>query len=620
MILNDIQNAYVGSAPVSAIYLGDTLIWPNIVSFELVDLNLPSGAKWMRCNLGAGDETQTGKYFQWGDIIGYKDASHSTWSTDPMNGGASTFDESYFELHKSDYLNNNVLKSSYDAAYQITEGNLRLPTIEDIDELIRYTTTQYITNFNNSGINGWKFTSTLDSTQYMFIPVCGYTQNGSVLQKNQRTILWENILDDNQHANSFRLSNAGITNAVSSLRFSGAIIRGMKSNPINYIDLNLPSGTLWADKNIGAKSEVDYGKYFQYGDTIGYYEGKGAEEHSYTETSPYDPSFIDENNNLLPEHDAVNIITRSTASMPTLENWQELFQHTTYNWVDNYNNTGISGYVFTASNSNSIFLPSCGEIMNGVVVLRGTSSGSTHWTKTYGEPIYPPFPEYSQSIYYAMPIRPVKPNTLMVDLNLPSGKKWSKYNIGAFSETEYGMYFQWGDTTGSLEPNESSTSQAYDWSTCPFNNFTPNEFDEEFFEKNKERFIYTDNTLRNERNAAVIKNGTIWTMPSKDDFTELFQHTDVTWETDFNGSGINGVKFSKIGDSNTYIFLPAGGEASNSSIFDRGIKAEYWTKELDDEDHSSAYRFSKAAGSETIQSDSRYVGFLIRAVTVESNI
>ena len=39
---------------------------------------------------------------------------------------------------------------------------------------------------------------------------------------------------------------------------------------INAIDLGLPSGLLWADRNIGAESPEDSGLYFQWGDTQGY--------------------------------------------------------------------------------------------------------------------------------------------------------------------------------------------------------------------------------------------------------------------------------------------------------------------------------------------------------------
>ena len=35
-----------------------------------------------------------------------------------------------------------------------------------------------------------------------------------------------------------------------------------------------------------------------------------------------------------------------------------------------------------------------------------------------------------------------------VDLGLPSGTLWAKCNVGAQNETDYGLYFAWGETTG----------------------------------------------------------------------------------------------------------------------------------------------------------------------------
>lgn len=49
----------------------------------------------------------------------------------------------------------------------------------------------------------------------------------------------------------------------------------MKKNESNYnaIDLGLPSGLLWADRNIGASTEEDSGLYFQWG-SVNYREPK----------------------------------------------------------------------------------------------------------------------------------------------------------------------------------------------------------------------------------------------------------------------------------------------------------------------------------------------------------
>ena len=39
------------------------------------------------------------------------------------------------------------------------------------------------------------------------------------------------------------------------------------ANAQTYVDLGLPSGTLWADRNVGAASPEDYGDYFAWGET-----------------------------------------------------------------------------------------------------------------------------------------------------------------------------------------------------------------------------------------------------------------------------------------------------------------------------------------------------------------
>ena len=42
------------------------------------------------------------------------------------------------------------------------------------------------------------------------------------------------------------------------------------TNGFSYVDLGLPSGTLWATCNVGADKPSDFGLYFQWGDIQGY--------------------------------------------------------------------------------------------------------------------------------------------------------------------------------------------------------------------------------------------------------------------------------------------------------------------------------------------------------------
>lgn len=44
----------------------------------------------------------------------------------------------------------------------------------------------------------------------------------------------------------------------------------INNNGFEYVDLELPSGTLWATCNVGASKHSGFGLYFQWGDTNGY--------------------------------------------------------------------------------------------------------------------------------------------------------------------------------------------------------------------------------------------------------------------------------------------------------------------------------------------------------------
>lgn len=57
--------------------------------------------------------------------------------------------------------------------------------------------------------------------------------------------------------------------AMAALLLSGAALLPLTSNgQIEYVDLGLPSGTLWANMNVGATQESDSGFYYQWGDTV----------------------------------------------------------------------------------------------------------------------------------------------------------------------------------------------------------------------------------------------------------------------------------------------------------------------------------------------------------------
>lgn len=135
-----------------------------------------------------------------------------------------------------------------------------------------------------------------------------------------------------------------------------------------YVDLNLPSGTLWATCNLGADTPEGYGDYFAWGETQSktsydwstykYCKGGFDQLIKYCNASNYGyHGFKDDLSSLLPEDDAATVNWGNDWCMPTTAQWGELYQNTTNNWTTQ---NGVNGILFTASNGNSLFLPAAG--------------------------------------------------------------------------------------------------------------------------------------------------------------------------------------------------------------------------------------------------------------------
>ena len=142
------------------------------------------------------------------------------------------------------------------------------------------------------------------------------------------------------------------------------------------IDLGLPSGTLWLDRNIGASSPEDAGLYFAWGETQGYdaddvckVKRFGWKDYKYVnckfdkltkycDNSSYgNDGYTDDLTTLETTDDAV-LQNVHKYSMPTKEQLQELVNGTTSTWATQ---NGVNGKLFTSkTNGNSIFIPAVG--------------------------------------------------------------------------------------------------------------------------------------------------------------------------------------------------------------------------------------------------------------------
>ena len=144
----------------------------------------------------------------------------------------------------------------------------------------------------------------------------------------------------------------------------------MKHNGFEYIDLDLPSGTKWATRNVGANSETDYGLYFAFGETKGYSGFTDAKKFNWGDykfsVNGSNSKFAKYNNTdgkkvLDLCDDAAYIHMGGKWHMPTDEQIRELIKNTENIWVTDYNNSGSNGRLFTSKrNGEKLFFPACG--------------------------------------------------------------------------------------------------------------------------------------------------------------------------------------------------------------------------------------------------------------------
>ena len=152
-------------------------------------------------------------------------------------------------------------------------------------------------------------------------------------------------------------------------------------NGHEFVDLGLPSGTLWATCNVGTTSPEQTGLYFAWGETVGYTAEQVKSGKRVFDSASYTASAISADLTL--EEDAAHVHMGGDWRMPTQKDFEELIDNTTQTWTDNYNGTGVAGRIFTSKvNGNSVFLPAAGVIY-GTGIYDVNSYGE-YWCKNFG--------------------------------------------------------------------------------------------------------------------------------------------------------------------------------------------------------------------------------------------
>lgn len=143
--------------------LGDGMVYGDVKQFttssqsfdvdnDLVDLGLST--KWAKYNVGASKETEVGGLFGFGDLTGYNTS-----------------------IKTSNYASSDIYKTSYDIANKIYDGKVTMPTIAEFEELFTCCTHEWISDYEGSGVAGYKFTGPNGNS--IFMPAAGSRIEGT---------------------------------------------------------------------------------------------------------------------------------------------------------------------------------------------------------------------------------------------------------------------------------------------------------------------------------------------------------------------------------------------------------------------------------------------------------
>ena len=143
--------------------------------YGYVDLGL--SVKWATCNVGASKPEEYGNYYAWGET-----STKETYYGD----NCPTYGLSISQLQSQGYIDSEGnLTSQYDAATANWGGDWRMPTYDELNELITKCTWEWI---NENGVKGHSVTG--PNGNNIFLPAAGYRHGSSLDSAGGRGDYW----------------------------------------------------------------------------------------------------------------------------------------------------------------------------------------------------------------------------------------------------------------------------------------------------------------------------------------------------------------------------------------------------------------------------------------------
>ena len=171
---------------------GDTPGGGGTETAEWVDLGLPSGLLWAKCNLGATKPEEYGDYYAWGETSTKEVYTWETYKycTAVDEGGWVKTLSKYntdSEYGTPDHLT--TLQPSDDVATQKLGNGARMPTETEWRELHSNTTSEWTTE---NGVYGRKLTAA--NGKSLFFPAAGFRVGSELRRASESGLYWSSSL------------------------------------------------------------------------------------------------------------------------------------------------------------------------------------------------------------------------------------------------------------------------------------------------------------------------------------------------------------------------------------------------------------------------------------------
>ena len=176
-------------------------------TMEYVDLGLPSGLKWAKCNLGASKPSDYGDYYAWGETAPKADYTWATYKW--MQSGQSklkyitkyTIADGVTDAIWYDSAGNFIgdslttLRPADDAATQQLGSPWRMPTEDEFKELRKNCT---VIRTTQGGVEGYQVDG--PNGNAIFLPNAGFCAPSGPSAVGKQCIYWSNSLSEGNNS------------------------------------------------------------------------------------------------------------------------------------------------------------------------------------------------------------------------------------------------------------------------------------------------------------------------------------------------------------------------------------------------------------------------------------